>query len=315
MVTLISTHLTGIYPRSENTVTLTRAFDRGKASREDVDRAIQADLSNLIAVQTSAGLDWIVDGQLNWQDIFRPFSEILTGITPGTLSRWFDNNTFYRKPMVKGKITLANKSSIDRYFRGDCLPDKQKKAILPGPFTFAYASQNEIHANFPDLIDDVAHALGETIVELEKRGYQCIQFNEPYLTSNTSRTDLQHAKNAYDILRRNRAKSMLQTYFNDVQNIIVNLLDFPVDCIGLDLYATPIESVKQYSFTKELSCGCIDGRNSLLESIQEIKSLVERIQITISPKALYVSPNCDLEFLPSQIAERKTQLLRELKKG
>jgi len=313
MVTLILTHLTGIYPRSENTVTITRAFDRGKASREDVDRAIQADLSNLIAVQTNAGLDLVVDGQLTWQDIFRPFSEILTGITPGTLTRWFDNNTFYRKPEVKGKITLGEKSSIDRYFRGDRLPDKQKKAILPGPFTFAYASQNEMHTKFSDLVDDFAHALGEIIVELEKRGYRCIQFNEPYLTSNTNKTDLEHAKNAYGILKRNGSKSIIQTYFNDVQNIIVNLLDFPVDCIGLDLYATPIESVNQYSFTKELNCGCIDGRNSLLESVQEIKSLVERVQIAISPKALYVSPNCDLEFLPSQIAERKTQLLRELK--
>ena len=313
MITMVIAHLTGICPRSETAVGITRAFDRGKASMEDVAKVTQTDLSNLIDLQKAAGLDLIVDGQLNWQDIFRPFSEIFTGISPGSLSRWFDNNTFYRKPVVKDKVRLENKTAIDQYFRSDILPKKQRKAILPGPLTFACASQNEAYSNLQDLIDDVAHALREVVLELEQRGYSCLQFSEPYLTSTTNKTDLQFAKNAYATLSRSGTKSILHTYFNNVEEIIVELLNFAVDCIGVDLYATPIEPILQYSFTKELNCGCIDARNSLIESTQDLGALVEKIQTTIGPKALYVSPNCDLEFLPFQIAEKKIRLLTELK--
>ena len=313
MISLVFTHLTGICPRSETTIGITRAFDRGKVSKEEVAKATQTDLSNLIDLQKAAGLDLIVDGQFNWQDIFRPFSEIFTGITPGSLSRWFDNNTFYRKPVVKGKVGLGNRTAIGQYFRSDILPNKQRKAILPGPLTFACASQNEAYSNLQDLIDDVAHALREIVLELERRGYGCLQFSEPYLTSTTNKTNLEFAKNAYDTLNRSGTRSILHTYFNNVEEIIVDLLNFAVDCIGVDLYATPIEPILQYSFTKELNCGCIDGRNSLIESTQDLGSLVERIQTTLSPKALYVSPNCDLEFLPSEIAEKKIRLLTELK--
>ena len=264
-------------------------------------------------MQRSAGIDLMVDGQLNWQDIFRPFSEIFTGITPGSLSRWFDNNTFYRKPVVKDKVSVGNRTAIDQYFRGDILPKNQKKAILPGPLTFACASQNETYPNLADLIDDLAHALSQIAIELEQRGYGYLQFSEPYLNSTTSKDNLQSAKNAYRTLKRSGMKSILHTYFTDAGEIIVDLLDFSVDCIGIDFYATPIKSILQYSFTKELNCGCIDGRNSLIESTQDLRSLVEKLHTAISPNALYLSPNCDLEFLPSKIAEKKTRLLAELK--
>jgi 5-methyltetrahydropteroyltriglutamate--homocysteine methyltransferase len=315
MIGLILTHLTGIYPRSERLVEVTRAFDRGRASKDDVKNATETDLSNVIGIQKTAGLDLIVDGQLDWQDIFRPFSEILTGITPGSLTRWFDNNTFYRKPIVKDKVRVGNRTTIGQYFRSDGLPAKQKKAILPGPFTLAAVSQNEAYSNLPDLIDDLAHAIREIVVELRRLGYDYVQFSEPYLRGTTSKADLNLAKNAYDTMNRGAGqKSIIHTYFSDVDEIIVELLNFTVDCIGLDLYATPIEPVLQYSFTKELNCGCVDGRNSLIESAQDLGSLIGRIRNVLNPKAIYVSPNCDLEFLPYPVAEKKVRLLTELKR-
>ena len=313
---MILAHLTGIYPRSERLVEVTRAFDRGRASKADVKKATETDLSNLIGIQKTAGLDMIVDGQLDWQDIFRPFSEIFTGIDPGSLTRWFDNNTFYRKPVVKDKVRLGNRTTIEQYFRSDVLPTKQKKAILPGPFTFAAVSQNDAYSNLPDLLDDLAHAIREIVVELRRLGYDYVQFSEPSLRGTISKADLNLAKNAYDTMNGGSAgqKSIIHTYFSDVDKIIVDLLNFNVDCIGLDLYATPIEPVLQYSFTKELNCGCVDGRNSLIESAQDLGILINRIRNVLNPKAIYVSPNCDLEFLPYPVAEKKVKLLTELKR-
>ncbi len=101
---MVEAHLTGIFPRSEELVQATRAAVRGKISPTDLEAAFRHDLDALAQLQSDCGLDYVVDGQLNWQDLFRPFSNLFTGITLGSLTRWFDNNAFYRKPIIVDKI-------------------------------------------------------------------------------------------------------------------------------------------------------------------------------------------------------------------
>ena len=146
---MVEAHLAGIFPRSEQLVQVTRAAARGKATQSEVDAILYKDIEALVALQEAAGLEYVVDGQINWQDLFRPFSELLTGIRPGSVTRWFDNNTFYRKPIITEKIRFRG-NGTRQYFRDDLLPrDIAKKAILPGPFTFAVMSENDAYASRP----------------------------------------------------------------------------------------------------------------------------------------------------------------------
>ena len=134
---MVEAQLTGAFPRSEKLVEATRAVTRGKTSQAEVDAIFDEDLASLVELQNSVSLDILVDGQLNWQDLFRPFSAIFTGVELGGLTRWFDNNTFYRKPNITQKISYKG-TDLERYFRHKLLPlNSSKKAILPGPFTFA----------------------------------------------------------------------------------------------------------------------------------------------------------------------------------
>ncbi len=313
---MVQAHLTGVFPRSEQLVETTRAVERGKASRKDLVNALDRDVAGLVALQRKSGLDYFVDGQLNWQDLFRPFSELFTGIKLGSLTRWFDNNTFYRKPIIVEKVRFQG-INLEQYFRHGLLPDSApKKAILPGPFTFVTMSQNAAYSTLADLTDDIAHGLKETVAALSKAGYSYFQFNEPALCfSKRTKDELDTAKNAFEICAEaTGARTLLQTYFGDASEIISTLLDFPVDCIGLDFYATSIESLAECDFDKELGCGCLDGRNSLLESPDELGKLIAKVKQAVEPKQLFVGPNCDLEFLPYGVAEKKVWLLSKVKK-
>jgi methionine synthase II (cobalamin-independent) len=95
--------------------------------------------------------------------------------------------------------------------------------------------------------------------------------------------------------------------------VIDQLLDFPVDGIGVDFYATPIDSLADCDFNKELGCGCIDGRNSLLETAQGLRGFLEKVKAVVEPRGIVLCPNCDLDFLPRPIAEKKVQVLAEAK--
>ena len=179
---------------------------------------------------------------------------------------------------------------------------------MPGPYTFAKLSENTAYPSLADLVDDLAHSLSDLSRELIQRGYQFLQFNEPSLCT-ASNEELEIAERGFESLANNGAKRIVQTYFGSVRHVIDTLLDFPVDCIGIDLYANDITSFSEYSFDRELSCGCIDGRNSLIEPADQVAELMLRARNVVEPRQLYVGPSCDLEFLPYSVAEKKVQLL------
>jgi 5-methyltetrahydropteroyltriglutamate--homocysteine methyltransferase len=313
LLTMVEAHLTGVFPRSEKLIDATRAAVRGNLPQVEVDRALQEDVVSLVDLQKHSVLDAFVDGQLNWQDLFRPFDQLLNGVEPGSLTRWFDNNTFYRRPIIAGKVSLKS-GNFQQYFRTDLLPrDIHRKAILPGPFTFAYLSENRTYSTFPDLVHDLAQALRGIATALQGTGYEYFQFNEPALCApGRTKSDLEIAKRAFETCAQGiGGKRVIQTYFGDASPVIDTLLDYPVDSIGVDFYATSLDSLKDHDFNKVLGCGWIDGRNSLLESAKEISTFVANARKDLEPADIYLTPNCDLEFLPEPVAEKKVRLLGE----
>src|SRR3989304_4135133 len=194
---LVKAHLSGMFPRSERLGEVTRARDRGGASDAGVESAVINDVRALVELQGQAGCDVLVDGQLNWQDLFRPFAKLLTGVQPGSLTRWFENNTY---------------------------------------------------SSFADLLDDLAHALKDIVGELRRANYEHFQFNEPCICSNsTTKENLELTKAALGTATEVAgAKSTVHTYFGDAGPVIQDPLDFPADGIGLDFYATSIDSISQY---------------------------------------------------------------------
>jgi len=313
---MVEAHLTGIFPRSEELVQATRASVRKNISETDLEAAFSNDLVALAQLQSDCGLDYVVDGQLNWQDLFRPFSELFTGITLGSLTRWFDNNAFYRKPIIVDKITFTH-ANFQKYFRSSLLPPSApKKAILPGPFTLAAMSQNAAYGSLADLVDDLAHTLRQIVAELRRSGYGFVQFDEPALSEKgRTKSELEIGQHAFEICAKGMGvKTSLQTYFGDVGPAIDALLNYQVDCVGVDFYSTSVDALREYSFSKELGCGCIDGRNSLLESPEDLTGFVKRVRSDLEPKSLAICPNSDLQFLPSPIAEKKVRMLAEAKR-
>ncbi len=307
----LEAYLTGAFPRSEALVEATRSLDRKRISPQECEEIRGRDVRAVIALQRAAGLSYLTDGQLNWQDLFRPVVEACSGLEAGALMRWFDNNTFYRKPSVVGEVAVENGMPQD-YFRVRQLEGEPWKAVLPGPYTFARAAEESTGAPARrERIATAAKVLKHASRWCVERGAKQVQFSEPWLVyEKIPRDDLEAVADAYAAVAKGlRAETVLLTFFGNLKRVFPDVLDFPVDAIGFDLTATNIGDLKSHAFDKGAVLGALDGRNSLVEAPSDVVDLAKHAQKELDPDWLAIGPTCGLELCPRPVAERKVEAL------
>ena len=117
----IETTVVGSYPKPPDegqtfTVRKTHhAIERGDATPEDLKKAQDELVTEVIEEQEDAGIDLVTDGHGRWDDILTPFARPMSGFEIGGLLRWFDNNVYYRRPICTGPIEWRGPASVDAF--------------------------------------------------------------------------------------------------------------------------------------------------------------------------------------------------------
>lgn len=299
----IKAYAPGIYARSEELVQATRDLERKRTTEKEVERRREEDLGRLLEAQREAGLDYVSDGLLVWQDIFRPFAEASEGIEPGPLTRFLNTNTFFRAPSpAGGRVHLAEPLG-EPYFAFSELPAGGWVATLPSPHSFAALSTGGIEAE-----EIAANVIGPQIRHLAQRGCALVVLQEAALFGGN--VDVSPLSRALDALE-SPLPLALQLPFGDAGEVLGELVELDVTAIGVDFYATDVEALPR-PFPKTLLAGVIDSRNSLLEKPQEIARFAAELLGELEEGAeLHLVPNGDLQFVPEKIARQKLALLGE----
>ncbi len=299
----VSGHLVGPQPRSEELMRAYRDYTKGRLAKQVLDGLIKKEAEENVKIQLKNEFAVIIDGMLNWHDLLRPFTERLSGVEVDGLSRWFDSNTFYKQPVIVGRVERTIPILENMVFY-DLVTPERLKIIVPDPYTFSKLSINKSYRRFEDLVYDVSEAIAEEISTLPAAH---VQLTAPSLVyEKLPKAEIELAMNGVEIIRRRyRGILSIHTCFGRVGNVMPELLDFTVDMIGVDMTVTPFKDLKDYDFTKILGLGCIDARNTILETPDEIASFVMKVLSETSVKQVYVSPSSGLEFLPNTIANAK----------
>jgi methionine synthase II (cobalamin-independent) len=103
---------------------------------------------------------------------------------------------------------------------------------------------------------------------------------------------------------------VFHVYFGDAGRFAERLRRLPVDAVGVDLVETDIDSLGT-NWEIGIVAGCLNGRSSIIESVDTTLALARRIADRVRPKDLYLSSSCDLEFLPTGVARQKVLRLGE----
>ena len=316
-------YLNGIFPRSDLALESGSRWLKGRETKENFERLLEKETNEVIELQQSLGFDYVIDGLLFWDDLLRPIANAL-GLSghgkssdENQVTRQIYTNTFYRKPVISGRIKKPGKEIMDTRFFGRIQTGK-RKAILPSPFSIAYLSDGvhrdgngEINKKaFVEVLLDLAKILNEQAKALEEKSHvSFIQFNEPCIAYaketmlfwDAINDSLNEAANGI------RAVTSLHLYNGDASKFLPELSGLCVDRIGIDAYSTNMRNFIGKPFDKFLEIGVINSKNSLIEYPEMIAKYAHEIMEGIRPKGLAIVPNRPLELVPRQIAIKKIE--------
>lgn len=267
----------------------------------------------VIKEHEQAGIQLLTDGQIRWEDLVTPLARKLEGFEINGLERFFDNNVYYRKPILKGKPAWKSPAFVEDYRFASGITSKPIKAVLPGPYTFVVLSEDRYFKNQAKFLRAMAEILNQEAKALAKAGVPLIQFDEPALGFGAP--PLKQVTEAIGIATKGvNTKTAVYTYFGTTTpDILAALQKTSVNIIGVDAVSNPktVAAVRKLKWSKALGLGCLDARNTKLESVTELHALFDVIHKLIPTDRLYVSPSCGLEFLPHEQAQQKIARLGE----
>ena len=312
----MQTTVVGNYPKIPNRprpARLRQAInrrDRGEITNEELARIEDEVTIEVIEEQAEAGVDIISDGQVRWDDDQTHIMRGLGNVEIGALQRYLDTNTYYREAEIAGAVSWREPILVRDYrFAAENSP-KPVKAVITGPYTLATLAVDKHYGSREKLAMALAEELRNEVQALAQAGASMIQVNDPVIVFNKGDIDL-FCRALTRMLDGVQAETALYTWFGSADGILPALLDLPVDTIGLDFVSgrDNWEAVKSVSFSKRLGAGIVDGRNTRIESLEQIEESIRRLSEVVPPDKIYVNPSCGLEYLPREVAFEKLKIM------
>jgi len=304
---LISSYTVGIYPRSEELIEVTRKNAKNLTS------IYLKEKKEYIAIQKKANLGYVCDPLLDWDDIYRPFSK-LESVKIEALNRVYETNTFYRRFSFDGP--LDDSGNIIKSNLAISLLPKNRAVCIVEPYTFSDVHVSKKYNKKNDFIIAIAKMLRKEVDSLVKSGFNLIQLLGPSIAYN-EKIDWDMVKRSLSIITKGlKVKTILHFYFGDMTKKIEELMDLPVSGFGFDTTTTPLSSIRKHSFSgRLLAIGLINSYNTKLEDKKESISSINNIISQTKPEDVFVTTNCDLQYLPKDFATKKILRLGEIAVG
>ncbi len=306
------------YPKvSEQDQRLRRAiaaWEDGKLSSEELESVYDEVTQQVIREQKEAGVELLTDGQIRWDDALSYLARKLDGTQRGGLLRWFDNNFYFRQPVVVGKLSRKEPLILHDWQKAQQWAGATPvKPVLTGPYTFAKFCLNQHYSRFEELLWDVAAIWHDEVKTLAAAGATLIQLSEPAILFHPEDTPL-WTEAIRRVVEGVPADFALYTFFADARRVWSALMELPVKIVGLDFCSGEENRNKELVQTdfpnnKVLGSGIVDARNIKPEPVDELAKEIEWVANCVGSERLHVSPNCGLEFLPREDAKRKLETL------
>lgn len=305
---LFPTTTIGSFPQTQEIRQTRRDFREGKLSESAYRQAMQKEIETCVQEQEALELDVLVHGEPERNDMVEYFGEQLTGYA-FTQFGWVQSygSRCVKPPIIYGDVAHSQAMTTEWIQYAQSLTNKPMKGMLTGPVTMLNWSFVRDDQSRADTCIQLALAIRDEVLALEKAGIRMIQIDEAALREGLPlrksqwNTYLDWAIRAFRITANGvKDETQIHTHmcyseFNDIMEAIAGM---DADVITIETSRSDMElldAFDQFHYPNEIGPGVYDIHSPNIPSIDSIIALMEKAAQRIPAQRLWVNPDCGLK--------------------
>ena len=306
---LFPTTTIGSFPQTADVKGARKAFRTGELTQTEYEAFVENKITECVKLQEEIGLDVLVHGEYERNDMVEYFGECLDGYI-FTEKAWVQSygTRCVKPPVIWGDISRAKPMTVRWSKFAQSVTDKPMKGMLTGPVTILNWSFPREDISLKESAFQIALAIREEVLDLEANGISIIQVDEaalreklPLRKSDWREDYLDWAIPAFRYVHSGvRPETQIHTHmcYSEFADIIKDIDDMDADVITFEASRsdlTILDVLKANDFRTEVGPGVYDIHSPRVPSKEEIKSAVIKMTERIPVSKIWVNPDCGLK--------------------
>ena len=299
----------GSFPQTKDVKANRSAFRRGDITEKEYVEFNQKKIAECVKWQEEIGLDVLVHGEYERNDMVEYFGESLGGFL-FTEKAWVQSygTRCAKPPVIWGDVYRKKPITVEWSVYAQSLTDKIMKGMLTGPVTILNWSFPREDISIRESISQIALAIRDEVLDLEKNGIKMIQIDEAALREKLPlrRSDwyseyLDFAIPAFRLTHSGvKPETQIHTHmcYSEFTDIIPAIDDMDADVITFEASRSDLQildSLREYHFETEVGPGVYDIHSPRVPSVEEIVNALKIMLTKIEEEKLWVNPDCGLK--------------------
>ena len=305
---LFPTTTIGSFPQTKEVRTARSEFKSGKRGPKEYEEFLRNEIKKTIEFQEEIGIDVFVHGESERSDMVEYFGERLSGFA-FTKNGWVQSygSRCVKPPVIYGDVERPSPMTVDWSAYAQSLTRRPVKGMLTGPVTILQWSF--VRDDQPRAITcaQIALAIRDEVLDLEKAGIRVIQIDEPAMREGLplKRDEweryLTWAVEAFRLASSGvRDDTQIHTHmcYSEFNEIIGAIAGMDADVISIEASRSQmdlLQAFKDFDYPNEIGPGVYDIHSPRVPSREEIMGLLKKAVEVLDPAQIWVNPDCGLK--------------------
>jgi len=298
----------GSFPQTGSIRLARQAFKQGKLSANDYTDAMHSEIRHAVQVQEQLGLDVLVHGEAERNDMVEYFAEQLDGYL-FTRFGWVQSygSRCVKPAIIYGDLSRPNAMTVDWITYAQSLTDKVMKGMLTGPVTMLMWSFPREDVSRKVQAQQLALALRDEVVDLEAAGIKIVQIDEAAFREGLPlrraqwQEYLDWAVEAFRLTASGvRDETQIHTHmcYSEFNDVIESIAAMDADVITIETSRSDmelLEAFEAFDYPNDIGPGVYDIHSPRVPDTAEMVKLMSKAVKRIPAERLWVNPDCGLK--------------------
>jgi 5-methyltetrahydropteroyltriglutamate--homocysteine methyltransferase len=298
----------GSFPQTDEIRATRRQLREGEIQLAEYEERMRAEIDRVVGFQEEIGLDVLVHGEPERNDMVQYFGEQMLGFV-FTQNAWVQSygSRYVRPPIIFGDVSRPGPMTVEWITYAQSKTEKPVKGMLTGPVTMLEWSFVRDDQPRRDTCEQLALAIRDEVADLEQAGIPIIHVDEPAIREGLplrrDRWDeyLKWAVYSFRVATAGvRDETQVHTHmcYSDFGDILEHIQEMDADVTLIEAARSRMELLHHWDrsgFTHDIGPGVYDIHSPRIPTVEEMAELLHEAARVLRPEQLWVTPDCGLK--------------------